>query len=397
MEKLMNSDKKTDGVQRKDEHSKPCEKVRMANLEMLRCIAMMMVVVLHYLGKGDLLGNLTEGNLNTTQLVAWVLECFCVVAVNVYMLISGYFLSTSSVKLSRLLKLWLQVWVYSVSIGLLAAFTGILPAEEFDTHYLLSLLFPVSMTHYWFMTAYVFLYLLLPFAGMAVRKMSKVQLKLALSGLLLVFCVMKSVLPFRLETDNMGYDCIWYLCVFLTAAYIRRFGIPFLQKKWRCVCLYVAASLAVFTETMCLHQVYLRTGSLELIMKIALEYNHILPFLASVGLFMTFLMTDVSGALAKVVNRIAPYTLGVYLLHENLGVRYAWQRWLGADAVKSVPGLLLGVLLAVAVVFTVGVAVDFVRERIMESLCNVLRKLSLGRKFTDKIVALDELCRMTEK
>lgn len=372
-------------------------KTRMANLELLRCIAMMMVVVLHYLGKSDLLGNLTAGNLNTTQLAAWVLECFCVVAVNVYMLISGYFLSEASVKLSRLLKFWLQVWVYSVGVGLLAAFTGILPAEEFNTHYLLSLLFPVSMVHYWFMSAYVFLYLLLPFIGMAVRRMSKRQLQLALGGLLLVFCVMKSLMPFRLEMDSKGYDCIWYLCVFLTAAYIRRFGIPFLQKRWRCVCLYVVASLAVFAETMCLHQVYLRTGSLELIMKNALEYNHIFPFLASIGLFLTFIMTDVSGVLAKVVNRTAPYTLGVYLLHENLGVRYAWQNWLGADSVKSVPGLLIGVLAAVAVVFTVGVAVDFVRERIMEGLCNALRKLSLGRKFIDKIATLDELCRMTEK
>ena len=29
------------------------KKERMANLEVLRCVAMMMVVVLHYLGKGD--------------------------------------------------------------------------------------------------------------------------------------------------------------------------------------------------------------------------------------------------------------------------------------------------------------------------------------------------------
>ena len=31
------------------------EKKRLANLELLRCVAMLMVVVLHYLGKGGLL------------------------------------------------------------------------------------------------------------------------------------------------------------------------------------------------------------------------------------------------------------------------------------------------------------------------------------------------------
>ena len=36
------------------------DKKRMANLELLRCLAMMMVIVLHYLGKGGLLPELTS-------------------------------------------------------------------------------------------------------------------------------------------------------------------------------------------------------------------------------------------------------------------------------------------------------------------------------------------------
>ena len=81
------------------------KKERMANLELLRCIAMMMVIVLHFLGKGGLLAELTNPSLGATGTVAWLLESFAIVAVNVYMLISGYFLCTSSFKLSRLLQL----------------------------------------------------------------------------------------------------------------------------------------------------------------------------------------------------------------------------------------------------------------------------------------------------
>ena len=83
---------------------------RMANLELLRCVAMMMVVVLHYLGKGNLLADLTDPHLTGAELAAWFLECFCIVAVNVYMFISGFFLCASSFKVSRLVQLWLQVW-----------------------------------------------------------------------------------------------------------------------------------------------------------------------------------------------------------------------------------------------------------------------------------------------
>ena len=104
------------------------KKERMANLEVLRCVAMMMVVVLHYLGKGGLLPDLTAP-LSAQDTVAWLLEAFCIVAVNVYMMISGYFLCESSFKLSRLLTLWVQLWLYSVGIGVLAAIfvNGMLP------------------------------------------------------------------------------------------------------------------------------------------------------------------------------------------------------------------------------------------------------------------------------
>ena len=111
------------------------------------------------------------------------------------------------------------------------------------------------MEHYWFITAYVFLYLFLPFVSAGIRKMTKPQMKLAIGMLLLLFSVLKSVLPFRLEKSGHGYDCIWYLCVFLVAAYIRKFGLPILEKKWRGICLYVVACLGIFAETMGIHKI----------------------------------------------------------------------------------------------------------------------------------------------
>ena len=166
-------------------------KSRLANLELLRCVAMMMVVVLHYLGKGELLADLSVENMGSVGIAAWVLECFCIVAVNLYMLISGYFLCESSFKLSRLLRLLVQIWTYSAGIGLLSVALGLVPAEEFTTYYLLQLIFPVSMGHYWFMTAYVFLYLLLPLVSMAVKRMTKGQLQITMGLLLIAFCLMK--------------------------------------------------------------------------------------------------------------------------------------------------------------------------------------------------------------
>lgn len=373
------------------------EKKRMANLELLRCVAMMMVVTLHFLGKGGLLtgGNRTMSDgavaLNGAGYAAWLLEVFCVVAVNVYMLISGYFLCHSSFKLSRLLRLWLQVWFYSVTFGVLAAAAGVVEETTVDLHYYLTLLFPISMEHYWFMTAYLFLYVLLPFAGLAVAQMTKEQMKAAILILLTVFCLLKSAVPFRLETDRKGYDVLWYLCVFVAAAYLRRFGLPWLKGKWRCLLLYVASCLLVFGGTMTLHEIYLRTGRLSWIINIFMEYNHILPFLGAVGLFGFFLHIHVPDKISGVINKVSGCTLGVYLLHENLGLRYAWQLWLGAEEVTGVGSLLLTTITAVIVVFTCGILVEMIRLSAEKGLCHVLGKIGIFRRLLEKIASVDRM------
>lgn len=375
------------------------EKKRMANLELLRCVAMMMVVVLHYLGKGGLLPDLTGECMDCTGVAAWLLEAFCIVAVNVYMFISGYFLCTSHFKLSRLLQLWFQLWMYSVVFGVLGALTGVVAETPVDTHYFLTLLFPVSMGHYWFMTAYIFLYLLLPFVDLAARKMTKQQMQIAVGALFTVFCVIKSVLPFRLEMDAKGYDCLWYLCVFLAAAYVRRFGVPFLEKRGRGILLYIGCCLLAFGGTLGLRAVYLRTGSLGRMVGMCMEYNHILPFLAAVGLFAAFSRLHVNEKISHVINKIATHTLGVYLLHENLGLRYTWQKWLGASKTwglrvscpEAVTTLILRTLTAVVCVFVCGILVDMARAGLMKGIHCVLSRFGCYQRLTEKIAAADRV------
>lgn len=371
---------------------------RIAGLDILRCIAMMMVVVLHFLGKGELLGDVDAAEMGAVGMAAWVLEAFCIVAVNVYMLLSGYFLSDSSFKVSRLLALYLQIWCYSVGVGVAAALFGIIPAAEVDTHYFLSLLFPVSMGHYWFMTAYVFLCLLLPLIGIALKTMTKRQLNLVLTLLLLAFCVCKSFLLFRLEEDRFGYDCLWYLCVFLIAARIRRFGLRLLESRLRCACLYVGGCMGLLLEMLLIRQAYLRTGSMGLILKVSFEYNHIFPLAAAVGLFGLFLKIKAEGGFGRAVGRAAgkaaPYVLGVYLLHENLGLRYGWQRFFGADGIRTVPQLLLGTCAAVLCVFVTGVIIDWLRMCLMRGLHALLLHWGCYRKVTEAVERADEICKI---
>ncbi len=76
-------------------------KRRNANIELLRIISMFMVLVLHALNWSGAL-NYTSG---ICYWVYWWMEALAIVAVNVFMLISGYFQINGTFKLSSVLKI----------------------------------------------------------------------------------------------------------------------------------------------------------------------------------------------------------------------------------------------------------------------------------------------------
>ena len=354
------------GQQEKQQDKEPERKAaRLANMELLRVLAMMLVIVLHFLGKGGALTPLTEKTISAAGWTAWILESLAIVAVNVYMLISGYFLVESTFKGKRLAGLVLQVLFYSVGIYLIGAAAGLVSGEGFSVYDTFQIFLPVAKNHYWFMTAYIYMYLFSPLLAAGVKKLSKRQFQVVLGLLLFWFCFLKSVMPIRLETDGKGYDCLWYLCVFLAAAYIRLYGLKLCKGKLRCLLLYLACCAGVFGEAFVLRLIWLRTGRLSDMLQISCEYNHVLVFAGAVALFCLFLQLRVGeGWFSKAVCAVAPLTLGVYLLHEHRLIRYRWPEWLYrlTGEPVGVISLLFDTLAAVVIVFAVGIAVDAVRR-----------------------------------
>jgi peptidoglycan/LPS O-acetylase OafA/YrhL len=208
--------------------------------------------------------------------------------------------------------------------------------------------------------------------------------------LLLFNCILKSVIPARLEMDAQGYDCLWYLCMFVIGLYISRFGAQ-ITRASQGAALYIAGVALTFGELMLLHLVYVRTGSFGHIMKISIEYNHIFPLIASLGLFTMFININLKGKISDIILKLGPYTLGVYLLHENIAVRYEWQKWLGAERINSVTALLLWTAAAVITVFAAGIAIDFVRAKLTSGADKLLEHLKIYRALKEKIKSVDEL------
>lgn len=347
---------------------------RMASIEMLRCIAMLMVITLHYLDKGGILVPLNEKQ-SFAGVCAWLLESFCAVAVNTYVLISGYFLTESGFKLRRLIVLWAQLVFYSVLVPVVLVLCGILPASELTIYHLLNYFCPIQMNHYWFGTAYIFMYIFVPVLSAGVKQLSQKQLRMTIIIAVMVFSISKTILPFQLEMDRNGYDVMWFICLFLIAAYIRFYGIDFIKKSSKGFWVYGLSGVGILCLSMVIAYASNIVGKFEYFIESPFDYNHILCLLGAVGLFLGFLYLKIpEGKFAAFVCKIAPYTFGVYLLHENREIRYLWPQWLGVDRFADGTWSVFHWLISIIIVFTVGILVDYLRSLLFDALEKVICK-----------------------
>ena len=65
-----------------------------------------------------------------------------------------------------------------------------------------------------------------------------------------------------------------------------------------------------------------------------------------------------------IICAVAPLTFGVYLFHENIGIRLLWPYLLWANTSKLFPVSLCRMIIAVIIVFLGGCVVDYFRSKL---------------------------------
>ncbi|MFR6589812.1 MAG: hypothetical protein ACLURV_06295 [Gallintestinimicrobium sp.] len=100
------------------------KKTRQANLELLRLLAMVFVVTAHLMNHGNLIGAAKRGT--ASYYLVWTLfgvsPC-----INLYLVISSYFLTESRFSLWKLVKLAVQVLFYAWELRRFIGFLQMCP------------------------------------------------------------------------------------------------------------------------------------------------------------------------------------------------------------------------------------------------------------------------------
>ena len=291
------------------------------SLDLLRIISMFMVVCLHILSHGGVLET-AKGSYNYYFLL--LLRDCCIIAVNLYVVLSSYFLVTQRFRPSKLLRLYLEV-VFWCAIGYI--FGIVRGADGFAIRaFVFETLCPFSFRYYWFVSAYAILYLLSPILNFLIKKLTRRQHLAVCVGLFLAFSLWVDVYPnenyFNLSG---GYSVGWFMVLYFIGSYLRLHAKP---EKWNFAGgLYFASAICILAIQIILPVVSDAINLQSLWKGHFGEYNSVLVVFETLFLFVAFLKLDIKQRFwQKVIEFISPLTLGVYLIHENGYFRtFLWQ------------------------------------------------------------------------
>lgn len=326
---------------------------------------MLMIVIWHFYFHGIMHGLLGQPVYTVgtalgiaNYVLTTYLSIFCSVCVNGYILISGYFLVNKTFKLERILKLWIQTFFYAFILAVVVHF--VFP-EIAGIKDILKTFTPIRSREYWFVTMYMGLMMLSPFLAKAAHALTQPQYKI----LLFVLGILNLTFFFNLPYGDIyggSMSLLWFVFLFLVAGYIRLYDIHFGKEKYGHYFWYI--SLLIFGF------VLMRTIFKAQYHHVSLSYSSSayngFAFFLTIALFMWFKNhTFGDTVLVRFLMKIAPYTFGVYLIHDNSFIRtILWYKNIDIDIYLGSIWL-LPMMLSVSIgVFLACIIIDFLRSEI---------------------------------
>lgn len=338
-------------------------KDRCSNFELLRILCMILVVCGHFLLWSNTSFNSHELLGGTNYALIQFFRGFTVVAVNVFVLISGYW--GIKLKLNKLIKINLMVLFYSLFFFFISIYLGkdILISTKSLTHF-----FPIISNKYWFITSYFILCLISPFINKFLKYINKKELELYLivsSILFYLWPTVSYILNFDQVVKDAGYGVINFVILYTTGYYIRHyFQNHFSSLFW--IIMYIVLCIILF-----LFQITY-SNILGFSFTALYSYNTLFVYFASIALFMAFKQLQFK---SNLINIISANCLSVYIIHMSRPFMGWIETIFKYSEMKGIMVIVHAIILSI-LIYLFCIIIEYLRKLICERLENyVVEKL----------------------
>lgn len=279
---------------------------RKSNFEVLRIIAMLCIVIGHSMTHGVLTASNAGSMLPSLYSAYRFLAYGGKVGVYLFVLITGYFMVNSHISIKKIVKLWLPILFWSVFLTVIVG--SIL--HELSIKDIAFSFFPILTNQYWFMSTYVFLYLLSPVINRAVLSTKKEQ------DILTILLTVLAIVPCGyLYGKNINSWLVSFCFVYTIGAIIKKYNL--LQKNSFKKIGVISLVVGLICNTLISMFIGYNRNYVSVMGKISsvLAQETIFDLLIAIGIFI--LMGSLSDFYSKSINILASTTFGIYLIHDN--------------------------------------------------------------------------------
>lgn len=275
-------------------------KRRDSNMELLRMVAMFLIVILHL----DIF-LLEESPLFRDQPVSWFfvyfLKSLTIIGVNLFVMLSGWYGITF--KWHRFFGLWFQVFFF-VLTGLISNY--IINGSTINLKVCIYLLFQMDGNPYGFFQSYILLYIFSPVLNQFIKNADKTTITYFLCIFFLIQFIWGCISWGYVYFGN-GFSALSYMGLYIFARFARVNQIESKLKGHQWIIMYILISL--------LSSIIAYHGHHHpYISNIAYSYASPLVIISAFSLLASFSKIKIK---SNIVNWIAIHCFAIYLFHMN--------------------------------------------------------------------------------
>ena len=333
-------------------------KHRNSSIELLRIIAMLIIVFHHFAVHWwfDFWNIITVPRLRYNFIAIW-----WKIGVDVFVLISWYFLITNKdwLDIKRILKLYLQIFFYSVTLLIIFMMAW---NYSFDVMDIIKSVIPIRWKNWWFASCYFILYLIHPLLNKIVLKLDKKTYQILMLVWLLCFCVLPTFAPMMWVWWG---PLLLFILLYYIAWYIRLYDIPIKIKSSWYLKLFLIAILLTYLSSLVFSFLWTEINRFNNIVFYFYAQDTVTIVWVSVLLFMIFVKMNMK--YNKIVNLVASSTFWIYLIHDNFLMRdFLWNDLFENVKYQDTIFLIPYSIFAVSLVFVSCMLIDLFRKKYFE-------------------------------
>ena len=331
---------------------------RSSSVELLRILMMLSMIAHHYTVNSGINELYDVHNVTLNMVSMQLFGMWGQVGINVFTIISGYFMIDRHLSVKKLLRIILEMYFYATAYFVVFALTGY-ETISFSGLIKLILLIPREIGVY-YGGSMVMMFLFVPLINKAVENFTKKEYQILLGLLLLYFTVLSSLKI----SDNYNLT-MWLITAYLIGGYLKRTDAE-INVNTRKIVFLMSASIALMIASVVILDFIGEKMNISSPYFLIHPASKILSVVSAVLIFLVFKNWKLK--YNRWINTIVSATFGILLLHScSPSVRkLLWVDIFDAVGHYENRYTVLYSSMVVVCVFAITCIIDILRQRFIE-------------------------------